>query len=89
MVKRVFGKVDGADVILQQKGDRWTVSVPFDSDGEYVVEIMAEDEAGNISYVSKMLFLVNKAMIRSYMIPLPYYATLLPNSISAELMKGE
>lgn len=76
MVKRVFGKVDGTDVILKQNGDRWTVPVPLDSDGEYVVEIMAEDEAGNISYVTKMLFVVNKTLIRSYVVPLSYYAVL-------------
>ena len=37
-VARVFGRVDGAEVILQQAGgDRWNVPVPLDIDGEYVV----------------------------------------------------
>jgi hypothetical protein len=76
MVKRVFGKIDGIDATFQSNGDRWQVLVPFDIDGEYIVEIMAEDEAGNVSYVTKMLFVVNKNVIRSYMIPDPFYAEL-------------
>lgn len=78
MVKRVFGRVDGAEVILKQEGERWTVPVPIDADGEYIVEIMAEDDAGNISYITKMLFVVNKTLIRSYVIPVPFYTVLQP-----------
>lgn len=49
MVKRVFGRVDGCEVELNRsEGDWWNVPVPFDTDGEYVVEILAEDEAGNV-----------------------------------------
>ena len=45
MVKRVFGRVDGCEVELNRsEGDWWNVPVPFDTDGEYVVEILAEDE---------------------------------------------
>lgn len=70
--------MDGSDVILQQQnGDRWTVPVPLDEDGEYIVEIIAEDDAGNQSYVAKMLFVVNKAMIKSYMLSLDYIAELI------------
>ena len=54
MVKRVFGRVDGCEVELNRsEGDWWNVPVPFDTDGEYVVEILAEDEAGNQAYNSK------------------------------------
>ena len=53
-VARVFGLVDGVEVILQKADeDRWNVPVPFDADGEYVVEVVAEDEAGNQTYLSK------------------------------------
>ena len=56
MVKRVFGRVDGQEVELYaDSGDRWSVPVPFDADGEYVVEILAEDDAGNQAYMGKML----------------------------------
>ena len=46
MVKRVFGRVDGCEVELNRsEGDWWNVPVPFDTDGEYVVEIHARDQA--------------------------------------------
>ena len=64
MVKRVFGRVDGQEVELYaDSGDRWSVPVPFDADGEYVVEILAEDDAGNQAYMAKMLFVVNTALL--------------------------
>ena len=64
MVKRVFGRVDGCEVELNRsEGDWWNVPVPFDTDGEYVVEILAEDEAGNQAYIAKMLFVVNTALL--------------------------
>ena len=73
-VARVFGRVDGAEVILQQAGgDRWNVPVPLDIDGEYVVEIMAEDEAGNQTYLSKMLYTVDAGNICIHALPLPKY----------------
>jgi hypothetical protein len=78
MVRRVYGKVDGIEVALKYtQGDRWSVQVPLDSDGEYIIEVLAEDEAGNVSYMAKMLFVVNGSMIRQYLIPLPYFAELL------------
>lgn len=77
MIKRVYGKVDGTEIVMQQSGDRWEVPVPFSADGEYVVEIMAEDEAGNNSYVTRILFVVNGSLIKNYVIPTPYLAMLL------------
>lgn len=76
-VSRVIGTVDGVEVIFAQKeGDRWEVPVPADEDGEYVVEIMAEDEAGNRAYMAKMLFMVNRALLCTHVKPFPYYAVL-------------
>ena len=41
-----LGRVDGAEVVMEQtQGDTWSVPVPLDQDGEYVVEIIAEDAA--------------------------------------------
>ena len=37
MVKRVFGRVDGQKWNCPQIQGRWSVPVPFDADGEYVV----------------------------------------------------
>lgn len=65
MVRRVFGRVDSRDVeFIQGPGGSYSVAVPFDTDGEYVAEIYAEDEAGNISYITKMLFQVRNGQLR-------------------------
>ena len=78
MVKRVFGRVDGQEVELYaDSGDRWSVPIPFDADGEYVVEILAEDDAGNQAYMAKMLFVVNTALLCAHVEPLPYYGQLI------------
>lgn len=59
MVKRVFGKVDGIEVNYDHsKGDWWNVPVPLDIDGEYVIEVIAEDEAGNQSFITRLLYTV-------------------------------
>lgn len=59
MVARVFGKADGFDVIFErQEGDTWMITVPSNLEGEYAVEIYAEDDAGNISFLCVMLFAI-------------------------------
>lgn len=86
-VARVYGTVDGVEVVLNQEtGDRWSVPVPFDTDGEYVVEIIAEDDAGNQAYLAKMLFAVNTALLCVHMIPLPYYASLMDHGLYAKVL---
>ncbi len=58
-IARVFGRIDGKEVTLTQSQDGiWTVQVPADQDGEYAVEIMAEDEAGNQSFLARMLYTI-------------------------------
>lgn len=87
-IKRVFGTVDGSEVIMEHmEGDRWSVPVPLDQDGEYVVEIMAEDEAGNRSYMAKMLFCVDSSGLCVTILPAPYYAELLEDLYTAELLE--
>lgn len=86
-VNRVFGRVDGADVVLNKTaGDRWSMPVPFDVDGEYVVEIIAEDDAGNQSYMAKMLFVVNAALLCVHVIPVPYYGVLQDDIFAFDIM---
>lgn len=70
-VARVFGRVDGVEVVMQPvEGDRWSVPVPLDQDGEYVVEIIAEDEAGNQAYLARMLYTVDTGNICIHALPL-------------------
>ncbi|MDO4170790.1 MAG: PF13754 domain-containing protein [Lachnospiraceae bacterium] len=59
MVKRVFGSCNGKDIILTENGDRWNTLVPTDTDGTFVVDLYAEDEAGNIGYFATILYTVD------------------------------
>lgn len=84
---RVYGTVDGIEVILQRaEGDRWSVPVPLDQDGEYAVEIIAEDEAGNRSYLARMIFLVDSGNLCVHLVPELYYAELLEPVYSASVV---
>ena len=78
MVTRVLGTVDGKEVIFNRiEGDRWQISVPYDKDGEYVVEVIAEDEAGNRAYVARMLFIVDTESLCVHVIDTsPYWTSL-------------
>lgn len=73
-IARVFGRVDGSEIVMEQaQGEIWSVPVPLDQDGEYVVEIIAEDEAGNRTYRAKMLYTVDAGNICIHALPLPKY----------------
>lgn len=90
MVKRVFGLVDGTEVELYcAEGGRWSITVPFATDGEYVVEILAEDEAGNRSYMAKVLFVVNTALLCAHMERVPFYGQLLEPVICGNLINAK
>lgn len=51
---RVWGKCEGSDIILSQEAGRWVTTVPAGK-GEYVIELWAEDDAGNAGYMATML----------------------------------
>ena len=73
MVAKVIGKVDGSEVIYEKgEGDKWTVTVPSDLDGMYVVEVTAYDEAGNSAYCTKMLLIVVPATLCVSLVPYEY-----------------
>lgn len=60
MVVRVYGSVNGSDIIFSPLGDDlWDVVVPKLPGGEYVCDLYAEDDAGNIGYAATILFIVN------------------------------
>ncbi|RHS65871.1 glycosyl hydrolase [Clostridium sp. AM45-5] len=64
MVTRVWGKVDGHEVIFEKdENGIWVLQVPFDEDGEYAVEVYAEDEAGNVSFLAQYVCVILKGCI--------------------------
>lgn len=77
MVARVYGKIDGVDIILSEKAGKWIVPVPIKVDGVYIVEIIAEDTAGNSTYLAEMVFVVNKTVVETYLISLDYRGVLV------------
>lgn len=51
MVTRLYGSCNGAEIVCTPSdAGRWTATVPAVEDGKYVIELYAEDEAGNVSY---------------------------------------
>lgn len=73
MIVKVSGKIDGKEVIFEKAdGDQWSVMVPYDLDGMYVVELTAENEAGNIAYCTKLLLIVDPATLCVKLVPLDY-----------------
>ena len=83
MVVKVTGKVDGQDVIFERsEGNRWNITVPYDLDGMYVIEVTAEDEAGNIAFCTKMLLIVDPATLCVKLIPLDYMVEVIQEEYS-------
>lgn len=57
MVKALSGKVDGVAVSFTQNDQgRWVTAVPAADDGVYIIEVWAEDHAGNIGYFATIKF---------------------------------
>ena len=51
MITNVWGKVNSSDIVFQRgENNKWTVTVPKDTQGTYVLELWASDNAGNVGY---------------------------------------
>jgi predicted carbohydrate-binding protein with CBM5 and CBM33 domain len=53
MVRRLWGKCQGSDISFQlvdSEAGRWEATVPASDTGYYIIELWAEDEAGNVGY---------------------------------------
>ncbi len=52
MVRRLWGKCDGQDIVLTRNRDsgRWETTVPASANQTYIFELWAEDYAGNVGY---------------------------------------
>lgn len=74
MVTRVVGKVNSVNVIFENdhSGGRWRAIVPPNLHGEYVIDVAAYDDAGNMAYTTKWLFILDANRTQAYIIPLRY-----------------
>lgn len=60
MVTRVVGRANEFDLVFSRKsGDVWEACVPTMPSGEYAVELTATDEAGNVSYKTQAVLLID------------------------------
>lgn len=74
MIAYIFGRADNYDLIFERNHTgQWQCIVPFEKDGQYVVTLYAVDEAGNVSYYSKVLFTIDTNMLYTQIYPIKYY----------------
>ncbi len=60
MITQVWGTLGSSKIIFDKTdGNIWKVTVPFMESGEYIVALYAVDEAGNQSYMAKILYVVD------------------------------
>lgn len=54
MVARVWGEVQGQEIVFSRDGttNRWVVAVPVSLTGIYIIALWAADAAGNTSYAA-------------------------------------
>lgn len=90
MVTKVIGKVDGQEVVYERSdGDKWTVTVPCDLDGMYVIEVTAYDEAGNIAYCTKMLLIVDPETLCVRLQPYDYMVDIIQDGYGVSLIPDQ
>ena len=65
MITKLWGKADQFDLVFSNHGNnRWTAIVPADmEDGQYIVELYAEDDFGNLGYWTGILYISNSANV--------------------------
>lgn len=62
MITRAWGTANGYRVVLTREGGNiWKFDVPSLPDGEHIVmELMAENDAGNIGYLATIMLIMTK-----------------------------
>lgn len=78
MVTRVYGRAGQYNLeFAQTSGGLWTATVPFVESCEYVIDLYAEDEAGNVSYYATYLLTFDASKMQIYLQPMQYNCVLL------------
>lgn len=75
---KLTGKIEGQQVafeLVRQEGRTsvFSAEVPSNLDGEYVVELTAEDDAGNIAFICKYLVTIDLTNLCVHLMPLQDY----------------
>ncbi|WP_278839890.1 PF13754 domain-containing protein [Holdemania filiformis] len=85
MVTRVFGRAGQYDLeFIKTSEGLWTAAVPFVESCEYVIDLYAEDEAGNISYYATYLLTFDASKLQVQAVPLQYVPTFIGQAYREE-----
>lgn len=64
-VRSVWGVCGGAEIRFERNAaGQWETTVPAQADNTYVVELWAEDDAGNVGYYATVLFTFDPVSLR-------------------------
>lgn len=65
MVKRVYGTVDNTQITFtyNESSGRWEAIAPDNLEGTYQVALYAEDEAGNVTYITTALCTIDTSQM--------------------------
>lgn len=75
MVIKLVGTINGNEVVFEKEyGDMWKATIPKNLNGEYVIELRAYDEAGNMGYIAKYIMVVDIGKLCVKLEPYPYYS---------------
>lgn len=98
MIIRVYGRANGTEITFTHAGgDIWTAQVPSNLAGEFVVDLWAENDAGQTAYVCKVLFAIHGHELQVSILDRGFsgklslcglIAELEKKCLSAELKKG-
>lgn len=73
MITKVSGRANGAEITFEWRGgDMWEATVPSNLEGEYVVELYAENDAGGLAYMCTALFAITGHELQGHIVPRGY-----------------
>ena len=85
MVVKLEGKVDGRVIIFEREsGDLWKATIPPQSNGVYIVELTATDDAGNVAYCAKYIITIDVSALTVRIEPFDKYAIPEEDDINAK-----
>lgn len=60
MIITLHGTINSSPIVFQRNdNDAWSCEVPYVENGKYVVELYAQDDAGNETYFATILFSID------------------------------
>lgn len=78
MITRVYGSCNEFSIVFQRREgsdlEIWDAIVPFDKDGQYVIDVYAESSGGLTAYAATVLFLISGHEICGKLVPKGYTA---------------